>query len=53
MTTFYIYRQDRETKELDLVFSTKSGTEALDMAEDLYIIRGEYYEYYVECEEDK
>ena len=51
--TFYVYRQDRETKELHLVFTTKSETEALAKAEQLNLKHGEDYEYFVGCEEDK
>jgi len=53
MTTFYIYRQDRDTKELHLVCTTKSEAWALDRAEQLNLKHGEDYEYFVGCEEDK
>lgn len=53
MTTFYVYQYDRDTKELDLVFTTKSESWALDRAERLCLKHGEHYEYFVGCEEEK
>ena len=47
MATFYIYRQDRETKELVVVYTTRSETGALDKAEQLNIKHGEDYEYFI------
>jgi hypothetical protein len=53
MTIFYVYRLDRETKELVVVATTKSEAWALDRAERLHLRCGEDYEYFVGCEEDK